>query len=91
VDAYQTERTALLKAFGATLRQLREARFDSQEELADAASLHRTHVSYLERGGREPSLSTLLILSEALDVSINRLTQGLSIPTERRAPPHSKR
>lgn len=82
----------LLKDFAATLRRLRETRFESQEAFADAASLHRTHVSFLERGGREPSLSTLLILADALGVSLDRLAQGLQVPKERRPPPpHGRR
>jgi transcriptional regulator with XRE-family HTH domain len=46
----------------------------------------RTHVGFLEQGRREPSLSTLLILADALGVPVERLTQGLAVPRERRAP-----
>jgi ribosome-binding protein aMBF1 (putative translation factor) len=91
VDAYQAEREILLRDFGETLRELRETRFESQEALADAANLHRTHVSFLERGGREPSLSTLLILAETLGVSLDRLAQGQPAPKQRRPPPPKAR
>jgi transcriptional regulator with XRE-family HTH domain len=91
VDAYQSERSALLKDFGTTLRELREARFPSQEALAEAASLNRVHVTYLENGRREPSLATLLILADALGVSLDRLARNLPVPKERRLPPHGKR
>jgi transcriptional regulator with XRE-family HTH domain len=90
MDAYQAERAALLSDFAATLRELRKARFPSQEALADAASLHRTHVGYLEQGRREPSLSTLLILADTLGVTLDRLTQGLGVPKQRRAAPPRK-
>jgi DNA-binding XRE family transcriptional regulator len=50
----------------------------SQEALAEAADLHRTHVGFLEQGRREPSLSTLLILADALGVSVERLARGSS-------------
>lgn len=92
MGAYEAERAELLKGFAANLRGLREARSLSQEALADAASLHRTHVSFLERAKREPSLSTLLILADTLDVSLDRLAQRLGVPQERRpARPHNKR
>ena len=92
MDAYEAERAELLKGFAANLRGLREARFPSQEALADAASLHRTQVSFLGRAKREPSLSTLMILAETLGVSLDRLVQGLAAPKERRpARPHRKR
>jgi transcriptional regulator with XRE-family HTH domain len=84
VDAYEEERRELCRRFASSFRALREARFNSQEAFADAANLHRTHVGYLEQGRREPSLSTLLILADTLDVSIERLTDGLPTPRERR-------
>jgi transcriptional regulator with XRE-family HTH domain len=84
VDAYEAEREALLRAFGERLKALREARVGTQEELAFAAKLHRTHISLLERGKREPSLTTLLILAETLEVPIQKLSQGLAVPVKRR-------
>ncbi len=93
MGAYEVERAALCERFGGILRELRKERCPSQEALAEAASLHRTYVSLLERGQREPSLSTLLILSDALDVSVEQLLAGLPVPEERRpAPaPHGRR
>ncbi len=85
MDAYEAERKRLLKQFAEGLKELRDARgFASQEELADAAKLHRTHIGFLEQGRREPSLSTLLILSETLDVSMEELVDGLPVPRQRR-------
>ena len=85
MDAYQAERQQLREQFGRTLRELRAARFSSQEAFAHAANLHRTHVGYLEQGRREPTLSTLLILADALAVPIQRLTRDLPTPREHRA------
>jgi len=42
----------------------------SQEELANRAGLHQTYVSDVERGQRNPSLSTVEKLAGALQVSI---------------------
>jgi len=56
-------------AFGEILRQLRkQARF-SQERLAQESSLDRTYISLLERGLRQPSLTSILQLSRALNIS----------------------
>jgi transcriptional regulator with XRE-family HTH domain len=84
MDGYQAEREELCRRFAATFKELREAEFSSQEAFADAANLHRTHVGFLEQGRREPSLSTLLILADTLGVPLQRLTDGLPIPQERR-------
>ena len=55
--------------FGAVLRRERKAAGLTQEALAEAAELHHTHVSRLERGDRAPSLETVLRLAEALGAS----------------------
>jgi transcriptional regulator with XRE-family HTH domain len=91
MDAYEAERKRLLTAFAAKLRALREADFPTQEDLAQAANLHRTHIGYLEQARREPSLSTLLILSETLEVSVDQLIEGLPVPKKRRPKRPSKR
>jgi transcriptional regulator with XRE-family HTH domain len=85
MGAYEVERRALLKSFGERLRALRSPEFGTQEELADASNLHRTHLGYLEQGRREPSLSTLLILSETLGVPVQALIDGLAVPVQRRS------
>jgi transcriptional regulator with XRE-family HTH domain len=82
---YEQEREAMRSRFGKNLRALREARFPSQEAFALAAKLDRAHVYLLEHGQREPELSTLLILSEVLKVSIDRLTEGARAPKTRRS------
>jgi transcriptional regulator with XRE-family HTH domain len=49
-----------------------------QEKLALLAGLHRTEVSLLERGGREPRIGTVLKLAGPLEVSPNDLLDGLA-------------
>jgi transcriptional regulator with XRE-family HTH domain len=63
--------------FAVNLRRAREAKGISQEELGFNCDLHRTEISLLERGGREPRLGTMLKLASALDVSPEDLCAGI--------------
>jgi transcriptional regulator with XRE-family HTH domain len=45
----------------------------SQEELAHRAGLHRTYVSDLERGARNPSIDSIEKLARALELSVSKL------------------
>jgi CheY-like chemotaxis protein/predicted XRE-type DNA-binding protein len=45
----------------------------SQEELAERAGLHRTYVSDVERGARNPSIASIEKLAEALKLSVSAL------------------
>lgn len=67
----------LLARFGNVVRQKRHSAGLSQEDLADAARLHRTYVGAVERGERNISLLTIVKLAAALKVSVSRLTEGL--------------
>jgi transcriptional regulator with XRE-family HTH domain len=64
--------------FAAHLRKARENASLSQEELAARCQMHRSEVSLLERGGREPRLGTLVKLATALGVRPESLCDGLS-------------
>jgi len=59
--------------FGGRVRAFRGARGMSQEALADAAGLHRTHISLIERGKRSVRLETVERLAVALGVQPGRL------------------
>ncbi len=61
-------KTKLSKAFGAVLRERRLAADLSQEKLALDCGLDRTYISLLERGLRQPTLSTLFQLATILGV-----------------------
>ena len=63
--------------FGRNLREQRTRAGLSQERLAFVCKLHRTEVSLLERGAREPRLSTLLRLSRGLKVPVHDLLDGI--------------
>lgn len=53
---------------GSNLRKERTDRGWSQEEFADLAGLHRTYVSDLERGARNPTILVLERLAAALEM-----------------------
>ena len=54
--------------FGNTLRQLRDERGYSQEELAERAELHRNYVGGVERGERNVALENIVKLAKSLSV-----------------------
>lgn len=56
--------------FGKGLRCIRQARGMSQTELAEKSDLSVSYVSLLERGKRDPVLSTITKIAEALEVSL---------------------
>ena len=55
------------------VRAFRKEHGLSQEELADFCELHRTYIGSVEREERNVSLSTLEVLSRALEVSVSEL------------------
>jgi transcriptional regulator with XRE-family HTH domain len=56
------------KRVGTNMRKAREALGLSQEELADRSGLHRTYISGVERGVRNPTVTVLEKLARALKV-----------------------
>ena len=64
-------------AFGQRLRELRAERGVSQDDLADKTDVHPTAIGRLERGKREPRLSTILRLARGLDVDPGELLNDL--------------
>jgi transcriptional regulator with XRE-family HTH domain len=68
--------------FSANLRHARQAAGISQEELAERCEIHRTEVSLLERGGREPRLGTMVKLATALGTTPEALCAGISWNTK---------
>lgn len=55
--------------FGQVIRELRFQKNLSQEKLAEKSNLDRTFISLLERGLRQPSLSTIFRIAKALEIS----------------------
>ncbi len=76
-------------AFAFLLRALRLDRDISQVALAEAAGLHRTYISLIERGQRGPKLETLVALARALGMTPSELLDGLDPDKlSARQPPH---
>jgi len=65
--------------FGEVLKELRVDRGFSQEKLAELSNLDRTYVSLLERGLRQPTLTTLFSLSKALTVSPSSIISQIEL------------
>lgn len=65
----------IVKVFGQVLRELREENKTSQEKLAELADLDRTYISLLERGLRQPSLTTIFKLSMALGIKPSEMVE----------------
>lgn len=63
------EVTDIGQIFGEVLRRYRSEKNISQEELAFQAGVDRTFVSRLERGIRQPTITTLIGLGQALGIS----------------------
>ncbi len=70
--------------FSANLRHARQTAGISQEELAERCEIHRTEVSLLERGGREPRLGTMVKLATALGTTPEALCAGITWNTKAR-------
>jgi transcriptional regulator with XRE-family HTH domain len=58
---------------GSNVRRLREAQGWSQEDYADRAGIHRTYVSDIERGKRNPTVTVVEKLAKPLGVSAGSL------------------
>lgn len=68
------EETARVRAiFAHNLRLIRLQKGLSQEDLAEAADLHRTYISSVERGARNISIDNMEGLAMALGVDLRVL------------------
>ena len=67
----------ILHRVGALIRHHRLDHGLSQEELGHKASLHRTYVSSVERGIRNPTITVLHRIASALGLTVSELLDGL--------------
>jgi transcriptional regulator with XRE-family HTH domain len=66
------------EGFGENLRRVRRREGLSQEQLGRRASLHRTEIGLLERGGRACRIDTLIRVAGALDIRPEELLRGIA-------------
>lgn len=62
--------TKILKKFGQQVKNLRKENGFSQEEFAEKLNIHRTYMSFIERGERNPSLLMIFKISRALKIKL---------------------
>jgi transcriptional regulator with XRE-family HTH domain len=67
------------RALGARLRELRQERDLTQEAAAELAGLHAKHLSVVENGGVNVTLSSLVALAVAYKVSVADFFLGAPI------------
>jgi transcriptional regulator with XRE-family HTH domain len=65
-----------LTNFGIILQNERKKNGLSQEKLAELADLHRTYISDLERGIRNPTITTIFTLCKAFNITPSELLKG---------------
>jgi transcriptional regulator with XRE-family HTH domain len=77
--------SAAAAEFGKRVRQHRQERGLTQEQLATRSGLHWTFVGQVERGRRNITLHNILKLATALGVDAGELVTGLPTPVEVRS------
>jgi DNA-binding XRE family transcriptional regulator len=73
---------ALVMAFGEVLRTLRLEAGLSQEQLSFRSEIQRKHISALENGRKEPSITTLFRLATALGTPPDKFVSLVMIALE---------
>ncbi|MDB5480485.1 MAG: transcriptional regulator [Caulobacteraceae bacterium] len=63
------------RRLGLNVQRLRRAKGWSQEEFAELAGLHRTYVSGVERGVRNPTITVVEKLAVTLGIGIGDLAE----------------
>ena len=78
-DDVLNEMTDLVGMLGAAIRRRRTFLRISQEELAVRSGLHRTYLSDVERGARNPSIKTIEKIAHALQVPVVKLFEDRTV------------
>jgi transcriptional regulator with XRE-family HTH domain len=80
-DINRTQKTAekqkFAKHIGKRLREVREKKGISQEQLSESAGYYRTYVGHIENGSYSPSVHTMWRLAKVLKVDLGELLKGL--------------
>jgi transcriptional regulator with XRE-family HTH domain len=76
-------RTADVAIFARNVAATRARQGLSQSQVSKRSGVHVTEVSRIERGLRDPKLSTIVRLARAMGVEPARLLDGISVPGRR--------
>jgi transcriptional regulator with XRE-family HTH domain len=76
-QSIKTDKDQKLKQLGAAIREHRKAAGLSQEALADACGIERSHMGKIERGERNVSFLNIARIADALNEPIAALLAGL--------------
>lgn len=68
------------KELGLRIRTLRKRNGLTQEEMAEKCDLHWTYIGGLERGERNPTLTTMQRVAAGLNVGLHQLIDARSFP-----------
>lgn len=71
----KVEKNKQAVAFGEVLKELRRVADMSQDALAEKANLERTFISFMERGERQPTISTIIALALALGIDAGEMVR----------------
>lgn len=84
-NSCMTDQIALRRLVGENIRSMRKARGWSQEELGERAALSYKFVGEIERGLVNPSMDSLLCLSNALSIEVAKLflTERLAVLSDK--------
>lgn len=66
----------ICRQVGLNVQRIRRSRGWSQEQLAFESGLHRTYISGIERGARNPTITVLKELADALGVPASVLLES---------------
>ncbi len=77
--AQRTVDAEALGKLGQSIREARAARNLSQEALADAAGINRTHMGEVERGKRNASFLAIVRIAAALGVPVAALIASVGL------------
>ena len=72
-EAWRDYEVGFRQVLGAKVRRLRNEMGLSQDEFADLAYLHRSHIGLIENAKYNVSLTTLLRLAKALELELEDL------------------
>ena len=70
-----TKSKNISKTFGKNLKIIRTEKQMSQGDIARSLAVHRSYISGLERGVRNPTLTNIERIARALGVDIKRLLE----------------